>query len=46
MIDARAFDLNRDPMPDMPALQAYLYATGASLFVLTCKMLGVGGAKR
>jgi phytoene synthase len=43
MIDARVFDLNRDPMPDMAALQNYLEATGASLFILTCQVLGVDG---
>jgi 15-cis-phytoene synthase len=43
MIDARAFDLNRDPMADMPALQAYLSYTGASLFELACNILGVRG---
>jgi 15-cis-phytoene synthase len=43
MIDARVFDLNRDPMPDMEALRNYLGATSASLFALTCQVLGVKG---
>lgn len=43
MIEARVFDLNRDPMPDMEALRRYLQATSGAAFALACRILGVEG---
>jgi phytoene synthase len=43
VIDARAFDLFGQPMPDMPALKAYLQKTQGSLFALAAAI--VSGTK-
>jgi 15-cis-phytoene synthase len=40
LIDAHLFDLYNDPMPDMPALQAYADATASTLFVLGARVMG------
>lgn len=42
MIDARAFDLSGDAMPDMQALKAYLQKTQASLFALAAAITAGG----
>lgn len=41
MIDARVFDLGREPMADMPALETYLMRTAGAVFLLACQILGV-----
>jgi phytoene synthase len=40
LIDARAFDLYREPMPDFAALDRYLNATAGALFSLGVRILG------
>jgi phytoene synthase len=40
LIEAHLFDLYNDPMPDMPALEAYVDATASTLFSLGARMAG------
>ncbi len=40
MIDARSFDVWRDPMPDMAALRRYLEATAGAVFALAAWIAG------
>ncbi len=39
VIDARAFDLSGEPMPDMQALKAYLQKTSGNLFALAARIV-------
>ena len=39
LIEARLFDLYNDPMPDMPALEAYVDATTSTLFLLGARTM-------
>ncbi len=43
MIDARSFDLRREPMPNFTALLDYLGATAGSVFELGAQILGSDG---
>jgi phytoene synthase len=40
LVEAHLFDLYNDPMPDMPALQAYADATTSTLFSLGARVMG------
>lgn len=40
MIDARSFDVAREPMPDMAALRRYLEATVGAVFALAARVTG------
>jgi phytoene synthase len=40
MIDARSFDLGREPMPGMDALKTYLAATAGAVFALAARIAG------
>ena len=40
LIEAHLFDLYNDPMPDMPALEAYVDATASTLFSLGARIMG------
>ncbi len=44
MIDARSFDLAREPMPDFAALRAYLLATAGAVFRLGARIAGAPDA--
>ena len=44
MIDARAFDLSRDSVPNSEELDGYLDATSANLMRLAARVLGAGDA--
>lgn len=46
LIDARMFDLGRDLMPDMPALQDYLSRTAGAVFRLGCWITGLRDARK
>lgn len=45
MVDARLFDLYREPMAGSAALHAYVRETAGSLFSLSCQILGGSGEK-
>ena len=42
LIDAREFDLERDPPADLPALLAYAEGTGAPLLAIALRIAGAG----
>lgn len=46
VIDARAFDLSGEPMPDMQALKAYLQKTSGNLFALAARIIAGSGVHR
>ncbi len=43
LIDAREFDLERDPPADLPALLAYAEGTGAPVLAIALRIAGAGG---
>ncbi|GAB4237289.1 MAG: phytoene/squalene synthase family protein [Methyloligellaceae bacterium] len=45
MIDARAFDLSGEMMPDDQAMRAYLVKTSGNLIALACRVLDAGAGR-